>query len=102
MKSTLFPLPPATGNLKPRQQLAHDLLAQHPAGLTATTIGQRIHQRNRCRYCFERPCKYAQESGKTTLGQLRKRGLVIRRRTGRWQLRDQPIPDSAQTTDIPF
>lgn len=97
---TLFKPPARTGAMTPRQQLAHDLLAQHPDGLTATTIGQAIHQRNRCRYCHEIPCRYAQETGKTTLGQLRRRGLVVRRRTGRWQLRDQPVTGS-QTDTFP-
>lgn len=81
MTGHLFLVPP---RLTERQQVALDLTAGD--GATDLEVGVELHARKGCGYCREhQPCEYAASTGREVLVALRKKGLVVRRRSGLWQ-----------------
>lgn len=99
--STLFKPPPPDGKLTPKQHLVYHLLRANPDGITDTQAGVELHTNRGCLWCRPaRPCRYATDDGKAVLRSQALAPLVIRRRTGLWQLR-QPVP-VRDTTPIPF
>ena len=83
MTASLFPVPP---KLTDRQQAAYDYLQGD--GATAEDVGRHLHltvKEPPCRYCAEGPCMWARGSGQEALTALRRKGLVVRRRSGLWQ-----------------
>ena len=101
---TLFKPGPRDGHLTDRQQLVYQLLRDHRDGITALEAGLAVHELTRCPYCQNGACRYARETGNDVLRSLSKRGLAIRRRTGRWQLRHRPLAEAPDpsTDPIPF
>lgn len=81
---TLFAPPPADGNLTDRQTFVLDLLRATPGGLEDVEVGARLHAR-RGRHASVDICQWCAEEGKGVLEALRRRGLVVRRRSGSWQ-----------------
>lgn len=84
---TLFTPPPADGNLTHRQAFALGLLEQQPAGLRATDVGVAVHQEfsNPCSCSATSACKWSMATGLEVLRALKKRGLVVQRKSGLWQ-----------------
>ena len=95
---TLFPLPPATGNLTERQQTVLAMLQAEPAGMRALDIGIALHLADGCDYCrVNAACKYAHPNATAILKALRKKQLAIHRKTGLWQSL-VPVPASERDT----
>lgn len=83
---TLFPLPPATGNLTPTQQRVLSMLQERPEGMRALDVGVALHTEDGCRYCSPTSaCKWAHTNATAILKALRKKGLAIHRKSGLWQ-----------------
>lgn len=104
----LFKPGPRDGGLSDRQSLVLELLRDNPEGLRAIDVGSLLHQSRDCPHCSPtRTCEYASASGTEVLTALRKRGLTVHRRTGRWEALDgvRHLPDGSydpSTSDIPF
>jgi hypothetical protein len=79
---TLFTPPPADGRLTERQELVLRLVREQ-GGIRDEDAVRVVH--GDCPYCREEPCAYAGMAAREVLGALRKRGLVVRRRTGVWE-----------------
>ena len=80
---------PADGKLTPRQQFAYDLV-RRPR--TDADVGRWLHlwYEHRCS-CSGNPvrfCPWAAQAGQEVLSALRRRGLLVRRRTGYWERLD--------------
>lgn len=70
--------------LTDRQQFVYDYIAGE--GADALHVGHVLHERRGCRFCRpDEPCSFAHQDGRNVLNALRKKGLVIRRRSGLWQ-----------------
>lgn len=83
---TLFKLPPATGNLTPRQAQVLAMLQASDGGMRALDVGVTLHMADGCSYCSpQRACKYASTNATAILKALRKKNLAIHRKTGLWQ-----------------
>jgi hypothetical protein len=103
---TLFPLPPADGNLTERQSFALDKLrAQLPDGLTADELGALLCER-RGKHDAGIRCTWCASAGREVLSALRDRGLVRRRRGGLWlslaQGAEKPPKHDPRTAPIPY
>lgn len=102
----LFDPGPATGNLTAKQQIILAHLQAHPGGLRAIDIGRHLHLERGCPVCLpDRTCQYASRDANVVLEQLGTSGrrLVIRRRTGLWQLVHPPVTGyDPPTAPIPF
>lgn len=86
MSGTLFRPPPPDGGLTPRQELAYRLVSARPR--LAEEVGQWLHlwfRPGRCSCSTDRNCSWSYETGKDVLRSLRRRGLVVRRRSGSWE-----------------
>lgn len=81
---TLFAPPPADGNLTDRQAYVLELVRTTPGGIEDVDVGARLHAR-RGKHASVDTCPWCADEGKGVLEALRRRGLVIRRRTGAWQ-----------------
>ena len=107
-EKTLFPLPPADGNLTGRQSIVLDYLKNNPAGATATEIGVNLHLEadQRCPCSHDRACKWAMADALNVLRALRKRGLVTQPKGRPWQLKDartaRPAGYDPSTAPIPY
>jgi|KBSMisStaDraftv2_1062788.scaffolds.fasta_scaffold03656_14 hypothetical protein len=100
-------LVPSEPKLTDRQRYVLELVELN-GGATATHIGLVLHAR-RGKHDGRRPCSYCEDEGRAVLVALRRKGLVVRRRSGRWEsLRGgvwgpaTPSSSSAQTNEIPF
>ena len=105
-QATLFTPPPADGNLTPKQRYVLDLVRTTPGGIEDVDVGARLHAR-RGRHASVDTCPWCAEEGKGVLEALRRRGLLIRRRTGAWQALTDGTPAPVDghdpaTGDIPF
>jgi hypothetical protein len=78
-EQTLFPSPP---KLTGRQQSVLDLLTHNPSGLTDYDVG--MHLRRLRGLIGE--SDWATRDGRSVLYALRRKRLVVRRKTGLWQL----------------
>jgi len=92
-------LVPDEPKLTDRQQYVLDLV-ETTSSATATFVGMMLHGR-RGKHDEHRPCVYCEDEGRGVLVALRKKGLVVRRRSGLWQsLRKNPARN--QTDEIPY
>lgn len=95
---SLFPTPP---RLTIRQQAVLDALHDEPMqDWEAGAIWHDLKGRHSRRH----PCDYCPEAGRLVLTELRRKGLVVRRRTGLWEALSGPAragydPDNVE---IPF
>jgi hypothetical protein len=105
---------PADGNLSDDQHHILTILHANPEGMRTLDIGRALHLEGRyqCRTCNQqRTCDFASPHALRVLGQLgtpttvnpRGRGLVVRRKTGLWQL-VQPLVRSGgrDSGEIPY
>jgi hypothetical protein len=100
---TLFEPPAADGNLTYRQALVLDLVRSWPEGVRADEASAAWHER-RGVHSTDTRCLYCASDGRSVLFALRRRGLVVRRRSGMWTQpgrRERPQA-VGQTTTIPF
>lgn len=88
--------------LTPRQQHVLDYIAASPDGRDAAEIGAMLHElRGTHRPGYER-CRWCAEEGLGVLRSARLRALLIRRRTGMWQLRDKRhVEEGGQLSELP-
>lgn len=102
MTAPLFDLPP---KLTENQQLAYDYITGE--GKTVRDVGIHVHlnRENPCRWCVlsgGSGCNFAEAGGQQVLGALRKKGLVVRRRSGIWQhVGAKIVRPTSQTTTFP-
>lgn len=68
-----------------------DLVKYAPGGLTAEQVGAQLHA-DRGRHSADRRCDWCSSEATGVLRSKGLRGLVIRRRTGRWEARDGSTP----------
>lgn len=89
-----------------RQELVLDLLREHPDGRDAAEIGAWLHaHRARRPHGVDDRCLYCASDAVGVLRSAGLRPLLIRRRTGMWQLREPDAtaagPDDAQLDSLP-
>jgi hypothetical protein len=106
--ATLFKPPPALGDLTPRQRLMYDLLCKPR---TDAEFGVWSHatrgtifdgQTSLCSCVDGTPCEWAAINGRNLLTALRRRGLVVRRRSGFWERTDGSSRHEGPGEVIPF
>ena len=85
-------------SLSPRQERVYEaLLRLRPDGIDAAEAGALLHA-DRGKHSTGERCQWCAQEGRDVLSSLRSRGLVIRRRSGLWQLRSgRGVGDSAVT-----
>jgi hypothetical protein len=101
---TLFPPPPATGQLTDRQRFVYDGLLAHSVqgeGLTSDEAGALLHERSGKHDAGVR-CDWCGQDGKGVLGALRKKGLAKRRQSGVWVVLAPEGADSPSPASDPF
>lgn len=69
--------------LKPRQQHAYDWLRAQPGGVYADELGAHMH-----RHADDQRCEWCARTGHELLRSKALAPLVIRRKSGLWQVRD--------------
>ena len=97
---SLFVLP-AAPILTERQALALKLVTDF-GGLDAAELGAHLHARRGTHEAGGR-CAYCGTEGRSVLSALRKKGLVVRRKTGSWQPTGPPgtstVPSESAADD---
>lgn len=89
----LFDAGPRTGGLTAKQALVLAILTEH-GPQRQIDVGRLLHLARDCPVCLpDRTCQYASRDAGTVLDALGTSGrqLVIRRQTGRWELRHPPV-----------
>jgi len=81
---TLFDEPPRP-KLTEKQAFGLEHVRQFEEGVTADELGALLHERRRVHAAGER-CDWCASEGRSILEPLRRKGLLIRRRTGLWQI----------------
>ena len=90
---TLFTPPPATGGLTDRQETALAHVRATPRGATDEDVGAALHAvRERRPHPAHDPCEWCATDGRSVLEALRRRDLVVRRRSGNWQAETGQTP----------
>lgn len=90
---TLFTPPPATGGLTPRQEQALEHVRAAAGGATDEDVGAALHAtRERRPHPRREPCEWCASDGRSVLEALRRRDLVVRRRSGNWQALEGQTP----------
>lgn len=90
-------LVPAEPKLTDRQRYALELLEQYELGASAVLIGLAWHTR-RGKHDGRQPCAFCESDGRGVLTELRRKGLVVRRRSGLWQSLRIASGGSSQTS----
>lgn len=92
---------PGAGKLRERQQVALNFLGRE--GATALDVGRNWHAHIGCMYCSpDHDCIYVESAGRSVLVSLRKKRLVVRRRSGIWQRVDtKPAETAGLQGDLP-
>ncbi|MDQ5821308.1 MAG: hypothetical protein M3540_07710 [Actinomycetota bacterium] len=106
MSRPLFdPGPPNVAvTLTDRQAFVLEQVRRTEGGLTADEAGALLHER-RGKHDAGVRCEWCAVEGRGALNELRRKGLVVRRRSGHWQAivgQAAAEPVSAQTDEIPF
>lgn len=84
-QAALFRQLPGVPTLTDRQAFALAELERVPDGLPADEVGARLHER-RGKHDAGVRCEWCPTDGRAVLVELRHKGLVVRRRSGLWQL----------------
>lgn len=71
--------------LTDRQRFALERMLRHREGLTTDELGALLHERKGVHADWQR-CQWCSKDGLGVLRALRKKELVVRRRSGQWQL----------------
>lgn len=85
VQTSLFEETPAEPKLTDRQRFALSELQRYREGLTQDELGALLHARNGKHADWQR-CQWCSKDGLGVLRALRKKELVVRRRSGQWQL----------------
>jgi len=108
LTATLFTPPPATGDLTPRQRFVYDLLSRPRsddeigAWLYAARGVFPLTRRGGPPPTSGTPSQWFAENGRAVLSALRRRGLVVRRRSGFWERKDGSSRHEGPGEAIPF
>lgn len=88
--------------LKPAQQVAYNLVRDTPGGVTADEVGAALHERltTRWQHPADQRCLYCGDRGKQVLGSKAVGPLVIRRKGGKYELRN-PESTTRAPADLP-